>query len=421
VSSDRTSRARALLTTLLLTCGLLLGLGHPAGAADGPSAAAIAAALKKSPVYVDPSYAQAVTEAQRRDLVEQIAATGLPIEIALVPLEKGDAFGGSSDSLASVLKDRLGASKLILITNDDYGSWLKGTEWPADVHQARDAASAVGFMEEFKNAGLAAQLGKAIQLIHDGTGTKTYERETARIDREASARPDAHASAGGSSSGGSAVLVTVVAVAVLAAAGAGFWLLRRRRPHRTPISFDAVVTAERTADEASVRRRASAELLALGEAVEQADEARTPGLARALDAYDAAGRVLDAADGLPDLAGVLALTAEGRAALAGTPTLPLCFFDPLHGTAVRRTSWRPLGRRERVDVAVCKDCDQALRGRRSPQVLAVTDDGRTVPYFEIPAARSLWAATGYGSLLPDDDTLAARVTRGDFGRGRRRN
>lgn len=75
-----------------------------------------------------------------------------------------------------------------------------------------------------------------------------------------------------------------------------------------------------------------------------------------------------------------------------------------------------------MDVAVCEDCAQALRARRSPQVLAVRDRGRTVPYFEVPAERSLWAATGYGSLLSGpDDTLAARVGTGEFSRARQQS
>jgi hypothetical protein len=112
---------------------------------------------------------------------------------------------------------------------------------------------------------------------------------------------------------------------------------------------------------------------------------------------------------VPDLAGVLALAQEGRDALAGSPGLPLCFFNPLHGRAALRTGWRPLGRRDRLDVAVCQDCADALRGRRAPEVL--TDragDGRTVPYFELPAGLSVWSATGYGSLASPLDGFNAR-------------
>ncbi|MER6503817.1 hypothetical protein ABT218_31835 [Streptomyces sp. NPDC001455] len=414
--------AASLLTALLLACTALLGTGAPARAetaGTGATATAIAEALATNPVYVDPSYAAAVNPTQQQALVDQISATGLPINVVLVPLKKGDAFDGDPRALAAVLKERLDRQHLILITNDAYGKWLTGTEWPTDAHQTRDAASAVGFLDELDDAGLAARVGKAVELIEAGNGTEVYEAETARIDKEYSARPEVKEDASG---GGSGLLLAVIAVLALAVVGAAF-LVRRRSPRHTAFTFpDAVFAAEQAADEAGLRRQAAAEILALGEAVELADSAATPGLSRALDAYDAAGRVLDAAQGLPDLVGVLALTAEGRSALAPAPTLPLCFFDPRHGTAVRRTTWRPLGRREQADIAVCEDCGRALRARRSPQVLAVRDQGRTVPYFEVPAERSLWAATGYGSLLSGpDDTLAARVGAGEFSRARQQS
>ncbi|MEU3218519.1 hypothetical protein [Streptomyces sp. NPDC006971] len=414
--------AASLLTALLLACTALLGTGTPARAetaGTGATATAIAEALATNPVYVDPSYAAAVNPTQQQALVDQISATGLPINVVLVPLKKGDAFDGDPRALAAVLKERLDRQHLILITNDAYGKWLTGTEWPTDAHQTRDAASAVGFLDELDDAGLAARVGKAVELIEAGNGTEVYEAETARIDKEYSARPEVEEDASG---GGSGLLLAVIAVLALAVVGAAF-LVRRRSPRHTAFTFpDAVFAAEQAADEAGLRRQAAAEILALGEAVELADSAATPGLSRALDAYDAAGRVLDAAQGLPDLVGVLALTAEGRSALAPAPTLPLCFFDPRHGTAVRRTTWRPLGRRERADIAACEDCGRALRARRSPQVLAVRDQGRTVPYFEVPAERSLWAATGYGSLLSGpDDTLATRVGAGEFSRARQQS
>jgi hypothetical protein len=35
-------------------------------------------------------------------------------------------------------------------------------------------------------------------------------------------------------------------------------------------------------------------------------------------------------------------------------------------------------------------------------------DGRTVPYFELPAGLSVWSATGYGSLASPLDGFNAR-------------
>ncbi len=177
----------------------------------------------------------------------------------------------------------------------------------------------------------------------------------------------------------------------------------------------AVFAAAHSADETGLRERAGEEVVRLGEEARAAQGDPTA-IERALDAYAAAGTVLDRARGIPDLAGVFALVAEGHAALSGTrPALPLCFFHPLHGPAARRVAWRPLGRREQLRVAACETCIRAIRTHSAPEVLLDRHDGRPVPYFEVPAANSLWAATGYGSLL-GDDSLAARVQRGDFTR-----
>ncbi|MGW4382916.1 hypothetical protein [Kitasatospora sp. NPDC004531] len=428
MSSDRptitttTRRPRAagrLAALLLAACAALLGTGAPARADNAPagaSATVIVDALRTGPIYVDPAFAAAVTPTQQKELADRIAATGLPIKVVLVPLDKGDAFDGSAKSLAAVVNERLGLPQLILLTNDSYGSWLTGTEWPADTHQVRDSANAVALLKELKDAGLAARIGRAIDLIGTGKGTEVYKAESDRMDREYASRPhSADADSDGSATG---PVVATAAVVLVVAAGAVLLLRRRSSRRDAAFALPAVVfDADLAADEAGLRRQAAAEVLALGEAVDAADGAATPGLTRALDAYDAAGRVLDGARDLADLAGVLALAAEGRAALATEPQLPLCFFDPRHGAAATRTTWRPLGRRERVDIAVCTDCAQALRARRAPQVLAVRDQGRTVPYFEVSADRSLWAATGYGSLLAGpDDTLATRVTTGQFTR-----
>ncbi|WDV32606.1 hypothetical protein OIM90_18825 [Streptomyces sp. AD16] len=162
----------------------------------------------------------------------------------------------------------------------------------------------------------------------------------------------------------------------------------------------------------------------------------TPGMERALDAYAAAGTVLDGARDLADLAGVVALVEEGTAPIRAAmnaarprrrrllsrrpaparPHTPLtCFFNPFHGLATAGdVTWRMLGRRDRLTVAVCVECAADLAGRRTPQALTVRHEGRLVPYYEVPPERSLWAATGYGSLT--GGPLAPLVNRGDFRR-----
>ncbi|MZF86798.1 hypothetical protein [Streptomyces sp. SID5643] len=395
----------ALLLTALTTTGT-------AAAADGgtPSAGQrIANALRTSPVYVDEAYADAVPPSRQRQLADRIHRTGLPIKVVLTPLTKGDAFDGDSDLLAGTVRDRLPERRdLVLITSDgDFPDSLQGYEWPGDTHQARRAVAAAGFLDEMRDAGLADLTAKAVDLVAEGKGEQRYDE--AMRDLGGSARPTQSGSGSAGSGSGSGmtgwwlfIAVPALALTALATRAA---LLRSRRP--SPAVPHVVFATARAADEARVRRRAEAEVLALGEATRAADVAATPGLQQALDAYAAAGTVLDEARGLPDLAGALALAQEGRDALAGSPGLPLCFFNPLHGRAALRTGWRPLGRRDRLDVAACQECADALRDRRAPEVLPDTDeDGRRVPYFEVPAGRSAWAASGYGSLMPPSAGLA---------------
>lgn len=434
-------RGLAVLLIALSTTTLLTAFPFTASAeAKAPSPGErIANALRSSPVYVDPAFEESVPPARQDQLARRIARTGLPIKVVLTPLVKGDSFNGDSAVLAEVVHDRLARRDLVLITTDgEFTNSLNGYEWPGDAHQARDAVAAVGFLNEMREARPAERTAKAIELVERGDGTKAYEEATSDLGGDNGSGP-AHKTP--SDTGTSPWRwSTPIAVPALATAALGLLLFIRRRSRRsrrgTSFTYPQTVFATaRAADEAEVRRRAEAEVLDLGEAVRStdlSDSSASPassasGLQRALDAYAAAGTVLDASHGLPDLAGVLALTAEGRDALDAVPApLPLCFFNPLHGRAADRLDWRALGRRDSLRVAACPTCADAVRLRQAPEVLTDTaEDGHRVPYFEVP--NSFWATTGYGSLLADedgdgdanlddgtDDSLALRVGRGEF-------
>ncbi|MEO3768567.1 hypothetical protein [Streptomyces sp. B8F3] len=420
------------LAALLL---VLLPAAPAAWAAPSPGEE-IAARLRDSPVYVHDAYTGAVDKARQRTLTAQIEETGLPIKVVLVPLAKGDDFAGDPGTLAEVVRGRLGDGDLILVTTSEQADWLQGFEWPGDAHQAQDAVGAVGHLDEMNEAGLAARVEKAVELIDAGNGTEVYEEAVADLGggTERADDPDAEEE---EAEGGSALPPALGGAAAAVAVIAGLaWYVRRGRtgsragsraataPFATP---QAVFAAARAADEAELRRRAEEEVVALGEAVREVETDTPDRAARvhaALDAYAAAGTVLDGARSRADLAGVLALVAEGRDAMEAARTtrprrttpLPLCFFNPLHGRATHRTRWRPLGSRRQLSIAACDTCTKAIRERRAPEVLTDTTDGREVPYFEVPAESSVWAATGYGSLTRD--ALAPRVARGDFTRTR---
>ncbi|MFJ5674463.1 hypothetical protein [Streptomyces sp. NPDC093097] len=379
----------------------------------------IADALRSSPVYVDPSLSSAVDSGDQRALVRQIQQSRLPIRVVLVPLVEGDDWGGKPEQLTEVVHDRMGGGPAILITPGNFPDDIDAREWPAHAHQAERAAASVYFDDSLKGAGLTKRISRAIEIIKAGDGDQVYERLTSHLGTPGGGASDGGVPkkpAAGSSSAARSVALVAGPLLVLAAA----WLLLRRRARLrdfgTPFAMPrSVFAAAHQADEDGLRERAGEEVVRLGEEARAATGA-PEAVERALDAYAAAGTVLDRARGIPDLAGVFALVAEGRAALSPAPAaLPLCFFHPLHGPAARRIPWRPLGRREQLRVAACDTCLRAVRARRAPEVLTDRLDGHPVPYFEVPAEQSLWAATGYGSLLAGD-SLTTRVRRGDFTR-----
>ncbi|AJC56544.1 hypothetical protein [Streptomyces sp. 769] len=405
---------RSVLAVGAASVALLCAVAGPATAAESPGQK-IADALRTSPVYVDPSLSSAVGPEDQRTLVQKIRQSRLPIRVVLVPLVEGDNWGGKPEQLIEVVHERMGGGPAILIAPGHYPDDIEAREWPADAHQADRAAASVFFDDAMKGAGLTKRISRAIDLIEAGNGNAEYERRTAGLGTSGGASPKKPA-AQGTSPVVRIVTLAVGPVLVLAAA----WLLLRRRSRLrdfgTPFAMPrSVFAAAHRADEDGLRERAGEEVVRLGEEARAATGDPTA-IERALDAYAAAGTVLDRARGVPDLAGVFALVAEGRAALSPAPaTLPLCFFHPLHGPATRRIPWRPLGRREQLRVAACDACLRAVRTRRAPEVLTDCLDDRPVPYFEVPAEKSLWAATGYGSLL-SGASLAARVQRGDFTR-----
>lgn len=428
----RAPAARRLRTVLAVgasSVALLFAAAAPGAAADGSPGGKspglkIAEALRRSPVHVDPSLSTAVDADQQRKLADQIERTRLPIRVALVPLVEGDSWGGKPEQLAEVVHDRMGGGPSILITLGDLPDDISAHEWPSDAHQASHAAAAVFHQDDMKGAGLAQRVARAISIIKAGNGDAVYEKATADLGAP-TPTPERSSSTGKATepaSHGSPLtrILALVVGPVLLLAAVGLLLRRRARLRdlSTPFALPrSVFAAARKADEAGLRDRANEEVVRLGEEARSAQGDPTA-IERALDAYAAAATVLDRARGTADLAGVFALVAEGRAALSKAPvTLPLCFFHPLHGPAVRRIPWRPLGRREQLRVAACETCLRAVRTRRAPEVLTDRRDDRPVPYFEVPAEASLWAATGYGSLLAgDDDSLAGRVQRGDFTR-----
>ncbi|MGW2312891.1 hypothetical protein [Actinomadura luteofluorescens] len=389
----------------------------------------LAAALRRSPVHVDPSLASALPAPARRTLIAKLRKAPAPVFVVLVPIVKGGTWT-DAEQLATVVHDRLGRDG-IFITFDDDSRDLRAREWGGD-HRADRAAWAVTLDRAMDDAPLAARLSRVADLIVSGTGQQEYDRVSAEIDKRYKARHGTPPPGRGDGDGGGGLAVPLGAgAAVAVAAGAGFLLWRRRRMASVRREGEGLLmprtvfaTANR-ATEDQLRAQASREVIAFGEllddsAVPTSEERARTLVARALDAYQAAGKTLDAAQGVPDLAGVLVLLDQGRDALASAqavakgrpeiPPVPLCFFNPLHGDATAELDWRPLGSRRRLSVRTCRPCARAARDKRAPEVLTDRRDGREVPYYEADPSRSVWAETGYGQLRDD---LIERVLRGD--------
>ncbi|MBE1536494.1 hypothetical protein [Actinomadura algeriensis] len=404
----------------------------------------IAAALRRSPLHIDPSLESALPADRRRRVLAELERQPRPTYVVLVPIIAGGTWQ-EPDQLASVVQSRLGRPG-VFITLGKYAGDLNARLLPDDPRDdrgtaVRRAALAVSLDPDFRKAPLADRLDRTLELLRTGKGEEEYRRQSAALDararaRSATARPGA-AGGAGDGDGGGALVPALGGAAVAAAAVGGLLLWRQRRmaasARARPGAGDALLpravfaTADRaTRDE--LRAQASAEVIAFGELLDRTDlpggdpAVRDP-LGRALDAYSAAGKVLDDAAGVPDLAGVLVLVDQGRDALASAvslaaggpeiPSEPLCFFNPLHGDAAVRITWRPPGTRRSLRVRACRECARTAKDRGTPKHLLDERGGRPVPYFEVAPETSVWAETGYGQLRGD---LIERILRGEHNR-----
>lgn len=387
----------------------------------------LAAALRRSPVYVDPSLASALPQADRDRLIAKFRKLPVPVFVVLVPLVKGGTWS-DDDQLATVVHAKLGRDG-VYITFSDIGDDLRAKEFGGD-HQARYAAWAVSFDRAYDDASVADRLNRIADLMLSGDAKKEYDRQSALIQKRANQRRSEQGLR--TDQDDSSALPFALGGAGIAAAGVAGLLLWRRRRMASVRRDDSALLLPRTvfstakrAGEDQLREQASHEVIAFGELLDTTD-VRVSGertgelMTRALDAYQAAGKTLDRARGVPDLAGVLVLVDQGRDALASAravaagkpeiPPSPLCFFNPLHGDAGSRIDWRPIGSRRRLRVHACRDCARAARAKETPDILMDRRDGRDVPYFEADPSKSVWAETGYGHLRED---LVPRILRGD--------
>ncbi|MFJ9557435.1 hypothetical protein ACIRPH_26810 [Nocardiopsis sp. NPDC101807] len=402
--------------------------------AENPSQE-IADALDEFPVYVDPVYANAIPEAEQERIAGLIAESDLDLYVIAVPLVEADPWNGDVEALVSVVHDRRGepAGSYLAVDDDVFGTDFGGGT------TAHYAALTSSYATDFDGTALA-QLDVAVETALSGDAEGAYDRAVADYEeRSGTDRGAGPVFSGGAGTAGSAggwlvagtLLLGGILVVVIA-----YPLYRRtsrslgRRRSRAIAQHAAFANAERAQLEALVEQ-GEQDLIEVGERLSRLESGSAPGeraqqhLRAALDARSAAAAVHDRmADGdasLPDAVGVLvlldmaedAIDNAARGSRASAVRRLHCYANPLHGTVTKVTAWREFGGTRTIRVPLCEECAKAVRGRVRPVVLPDEHEGRTVPYYEVPASDSVWAATGYGTLTDD---LVERIQRGDHTR-----
>ncbi|MEU3018662.1 hypothetical protein ABZ635_14845 [Nocardiopsis sp. NPDC007018] len=420
----------ALVLALVLTAAP--AAASPDDTAPENASEAIAASLAESPVHVDPAYSGAFPEELRQETVDLIEDSGLPLYVVAVPMVAGDAWDGEPENLAVLLHDRMGGGRahFLVFANDRvYGQ---------DFGAGSDLRAHYGSLTSSYATGFGGNIAELIEVSVEASLSEDPEAAyTAASEAYDEQREDGSAFGSGAWRGGATavpgwVWPSVAAVALLLAVGAGWRAYRARVPALPALAVTQHAGFD-NADRAELDRlveRGATDLVELGERLGQLrarpqGEEATRLLQYALDARSAAAKVHDhmlaTAPTLPDAAGVLVLLDMAEDAIVRSrsrsrPARVHCYANPLHGTVTRETDWREFGGTRTVRVPLCAACAKAVRGRGRPRVLPDRHQGSEVPYYEVPAEASVWAATGYGALRDD---LVDRVLRGDHARSRR--
>jgi hypothetical protein len=349
-------RLLPLLTVLALT------LAAAAAAASTSYVGQAATALRSDPVYVHPDAKPSISEADADRLRERIATSSAgPVYIAVVPgAARNEAGGDAADwvrSLAETL-DRRGTYAAVV------GGQFRAASNVLDGGQAADLATEA--FEEQSDEGITATL-------------------LAFVDKVAAAR-------GGSASGDGDGTSLWPILAVVGAGAFGFVLLRRRRRARR--DREALATGKAVAQEDMLALADDIRALDLDVEMPDVDRDAKDHYGRSVEAYERADRAYDGARRPQDLAAVSSALEEGRYEMASAKARlegrepperrPPCFFDPRHGPSERNVLWAPPGGQPREVPACAADALRVEEGRQ-PEQREVQVDGRSVPYYGVPA------------------------------------
>jgi hypothetical protein len=328
----------------------------------------ITAGLRQSPVFVDPDVSYLLDARQRTTLGEQLRTVGVPVYLAVVPLNSADESEGDGEYLGYLLHQRLGRPGIYLVADQRGGIDWMSYQVPRD---------------DTLDLDLVTGDRPLPQKLHDVLDAFAHAPTAAPSDPATPRAPDADESRRKTTAGGMtgefmktffpALLLSGLALALLWFVGFGVFRIagavRGARP--------ATLGSRR------LRRTAEAELVRLARAIGAAGD-DAPGYPRAMAGYDAAKLLHDEKDDPGSRFAVVVLALEGQDALRddGGDPAPRCMVNPFHGVATHRVRRRlpdlPDGRRPLCDV-----CEKSHDVR--PLTLEV--GGRRCPYY---AAPGLW-------------------------------
>ncbi|MZD53364.1 hypothetical protein [Streptomyces sp. SID5606] len=375
-------RARVLIRLLIapVVAALAVLLAGAPGAQAATDVSEIGAALRESPVYVDPAASDLLSKADADALADKIEDAGEPVFVAVLPADY------PTDDLFRNLRTETGITGL-------YGVRL------GDRFDAR-ADSSVLSRQGVGNLVTAAQ----------GAGDTKAQLNDFVDDALRSVRGSAPSS-WNSGNAGVPTGALITAGAVVAAGGAGAYAIARRNRLRRE--------EEQRAALEKLRVVVDEDITAYGEELDRldfhpgepgADDAMRADYEHGLDAYEQAKTFMGNARKPEDVRAVTQALEDGRFSLArlaarreGRPLpdrRPPCFFDPRHGPSVADATWTPPGGATR-EVPVCAADRARLSDGLDPMVREVdTDQGRR-PYWDAGPAYGPWAG-GYfgGGILP---------------------
>ncbi|MEU0115660.1 hypothetical protein ABZ137_18500 [Streptomyces bobili] len=375
------TRGFAGLLLALALAALTLVAGAPRASAD-TSVSTIAAALRESPVYVDPAASADFSQADAHALEKKIEDADRPVFVAVLPA------GYPTENLFTDLRTATGVTGLYAIR--------LGDRFDARADSSVLPTAAV------------RNLVTSVQGENDATAQLDAftDRAVANMGGSAPAGWDSSGSGGGVSTTG---LVTAGVLVAVGGAGA-YTLVRRNRRRHADEQRAALERLRVVVDE---------DITAYGEELDRldfhpgepgADDAMRGDYEHALDAYEKAKSAMADATRPEDVRPVTETLEDGRFALARLEARrareplperrPPCFFDPRHGPSVADATWTPPGGAAR-EVPVCAADRTRLADGRDPVVRQVDTDYGRRPYWEAGPAYGPWAG-GYfgGGLLP---------------------